>query len=414
MNKQEKGAIVVEATIALTSFIFFIYILLTVINVCLAQAKIGIAVNAAAKELSQYCYLYSLTGVEKISANLEEKGQVSDGVVDDVADGIETVYGELENMAGGNSSVGSVKNSASNAYNSFKSGASTVSEDPKQFIMSLIFASANDLFQAGKNSVGGLIVKNLVKKNLRSNTEGTNLDASVEYFLKHCGVVPDGDSYLGGLDFGATEIMPQGAENNLVIKIVADYEIRFIRLLNLDLTVHMNACGTTQAWAVGDTPTSKELSDGSKKDDSNEGNESTTSPESTEPDTTLPESTEVETTKKLSAKEYAADLTKNPNADKAFIGPGADSIAKVNNATYLDTNNLAKIENEIGEKDAWDIQKEFMYSQIEKKKKIFLTEDPNNASGEYKKQVQYLKDHGYKLKEDIEFWVAVPKTLEDY
>lgn len=407
MKKKEEGAIIVEATIALTSFIFFIYILLTIVNVCLAQAKIGIAVNAAAKELSQYCYLYSLTGIEKVSANLEGKGELSDGVVDNVADGIETLYDEIGNMAGGNSSVGSVKNSATSAYNSLKSGATTIADDPKQFMMSMIFATTNDLFQMGKNSVGAMLVKNLVQKNLRANTEGTSLKVSVESFLRYCGVVPGGNSYIDGLDFGATEIMPQGAENNLVIKIVADYDIRFVRLLNLDLTVHLNACGATQAWAVGDTPTSKSFASVSTGGEGNSQSEDSQETDKEDEDKPI----EPKTTKP--PKEYSKELTKNPNADMVFIGSDADNAGSNNDATYLDSKGMKEAEAEIGQEGAWEIQKTFMQGIIDSKKRIYLTDDPYKATGDAKKQIQYLKDHGYKIIEAAPYCYAEPKTRDD-
>lgn len=407
MKGKERGAIIVEATIGLTSFIFFIYILLTVVNVCLAQAKIGIAVNAAAKELSQYCYLYSLTGVEKMAAVAEEKGGLSDDVVDDVAAGIETIYDEIGNISKGNSSASSVKNSAKSAYNSIKSGATTVADDPKEFILSAIYATGEDLFEMGKNSVGAALVKNLVKKNLRTHTEGTSLDSSVENFLRYCRVVPSGNSYMDGIDFGNTEVMPQGAENNLIIKIVAEYEISFVRLLNMDLTVNLCACGKTQAWAVGETPESKSF--GSSSGSGDDKTEETTE-ETTKPETSTEEST---TEKKKTAKDYAKESTANPNSQEVYIGSNARKMGDSNNGTYLWIEDKNRLEEELGTGGSWQVQKEFMQSQIDKKKTFFLTDDPNTASGDYANQIKYLKNHDYEIVEmpiGSVGWKAVPKS----
>lgn len=54
----QDGAIVVEATISLTAFMFLIVTILTIINICYAQAKIGVAINTTAKEFYAYpqCY----------------------------------------------------------------------------------------------------------------------------------------------------------------------------------------------------------------------------------------------------------------------------------------------------------------------------------------------------------------------
>lgn len=56
--KKQKGAIVVEATIALSAFMFAIFTILSIVNICFIQARLGVALNTAAKEISQYSYLY--------------------------------------------------------------------------------------------------------------------------------------------------------------------------------------------------------------------------------------------------------------------------------------------------------------------------------------------------------------------
>lgn len=71
----EQGAIVVEATISLTAFMFLIVTILTVINICYAQAKIGVAVNTTAKKISEYSYLYNLTGLREKQGDLYSEGE---------------------------------------------------------------------------------------------------------------------------------------------------------------------------------------------------------------------------------------------------------------------------------------------------------------------------------------------------
>ena len=72
----EKGAIVIEATLSLTFFMFLIVMLLSIVNICIAQAKIAVALNETAKEISQYSYMYTLTGINEIQAeNYEMKIQ---------------------------------------------------------------------------------------------------------------------------------------------------------------------------------------------------------------------------------------------------------------------------------------------------------------------------------------------------
>ena len=58
-KKDENGAIIAEATVSLTAFMFAILIILWLINICYVQAKMAVALNSAAKEMSQYSYLYT-------------------------------------------------------------------------------------------------------------------------------------------------------------------------------------------------------------------------------------------------------------------------------------------------------------------------------------------------------------------
>lgn len=68
-----RGAIVVEATIALTTFIFAIFIILSVVDICYVQSKMSVALNSASKEMSQYAYLYSALGLDEYMSGEGEK-----------------------------------------------------------------------------------------------------------------------------------------------------------------------------------------------------------------------------------------------------------------------------------------------------------------------------------------------------
>ncbi len=61
--RDESGSVTVEATISLSAFMFAIVTILTIVNVCIVQARMSYALNTTAKEISQYSYLYSLTGL---------------------------------------------------------------------------------------------------------------------------------------------------------------------------------------------------------------------------------------------------------------------------------------------------------------------------------------------------------------
>ena len=86
----ENGVVFIEATIALTAFMFFVVTLLSIVNVCYAQAKIGTALNETAKELSENSYLYAVTGLNdkekklygEVKGTKEQISNVSEGIGD--------------------------------------------------------------------------------------------------------------------------------------------------------------------------------------------------------------------------------------------------------------------------------------------------------------------------------------------
>lgn len=242
MKDNERGAIVVEASISLTTFIFLIYTILSIINICFAQAKIGVAINCAAKEISQYSYLYSLTGINDMKKDAYDKGELANGAVDDVVSGVEAIFSEIAKGQNGSIDPSSAYETGKNAYNSIKSGVGTVAEDPSKFILSAAYSAGSDLFDDRMGDAAAALAKNLVKKNLVTSSDG-----NCESLLKYCGIVPVGGSYFNGLNFEKTEIF---AEKTNEIRIAVSYEIRVIRLLDIDITYKFEQCGRTEAWSI--------------------------------------------------------------------------------------------------------------------------------------------------------------------
>ncbi|HIZ55574.1 MAG TPA: hypothetical protein H9671_05130, partial [Firmicutes bacterium] len=91
-REKERGAIVVEATISLSMFIFMIYTLLSVVSICFIQAKMSTSLDSAAKEISQYTYLLYETGIMDYQDELTGKGAENGK---SVADGLSSLVGAL-------------------------------------------------------------------------------------------------------------------------------------------------------------------------------------------------------------------------------------------------------------------------------------------------------------------------------
>ena len=95
---RENGVVTVEATISLTAFMFAIVTILTIVNIALVQTKVAVAINTTARELSQYSYLYSLTGFNKSEAELAAAAQNGTQSINTIMTNVDTVFNEIQNL----------------------------------------------------------------------------------------------------------------------------------------------------------------------------------------------------------------------------------------------------------------------------------------------------------------------------
>ncbi len=218
-EKREHGAIIVEATIALSTFIFAMFTIYSVINVCYVQSKMAVALNSAAKEMSQYAYLYSTLGLDKHMSG--EGGKSS------------------ELMAG----LGKV-------FSEISGGASYISDDlGEMFDTASAQASGDSLSEYMKNGVGMALAKKLVQKNLVA-FEGDTAEA----FLKRNKVV----NGLDGLSFVYTEFLSNETQDE--VDIIVSYKVKVIQFLNIDFEFPFMQRARTKAWKHADSTASGDSS----------------------------------------------------------------------------------------------------------------------------------------------------------
>lgn len=401
MKDNEKGAIIVEATIALPVFMFAIVTLLTIVNICFAQSKIGVAVNTTAKEISQYSYLYGLTGLNQKQAAMYEEGQYAKNNIDETLNGVEGLFSAASGIGGAVNEAVSDPSQIQTAYGKiteeYENGSSSVqniqnqiaaiSSDPKAFILgSAKLFGSNAIDWVKSKAIAEPLAKVFVKKHL-VDTEGGDCEA----FLKHLGVVPKNGSYFNGLDFGDSVVFLNGSDE---IRIIVNYDIQVIKLLNLDIKLSFTQCGATKAWFSG-------VSTGTAGGEESEGEGETQNEEETseeEPD-------------------YLAEGTKNHRSSQAMIGSGQAATyegtsiqtARDLEMTYyqLDTD----VWNSLSAEKKSEIQMSYLKNQITLGKDIYMVEDPYYASGDFKKQVEWLQSNGYEFEfsAGMSVWKAVKK-----
>ncbi len=254
---KESGSVTIEATISLSAFMFAIVTLLTIVNICIVQAKVSMAINASAKELSHYSYLYSLTGLNgaqnKLAQAAEEAKKTPDGVISDV----NTVFTEIQNLGKTDreeadditSLLTQIKSSYDNgmeAAGDLKDRLEEMAKDPKKVAFGLAKIAANDGWNLGMSRlIAAPLSKQLSKKNLVSTENG-----DVEAYLKHLGVKPSASgSYLDGLDFSKSTIFPNGSNE---IRINVSYDVKVIALLPINFSFHFNQTAVTHGWLAGE------------------------------------------------------------------------------------------------------------------------------------------------------------------
>lgn len=245
MNKQ-RGAIVVEATLSLSIFVFAIFTILNIVNMCFVQAKIGVSLNTAAKEIAQYSYLYYALGINNLESEFHKGTEDSRAIADETVDGIGTFMTAFSDAKEGTQNLdfdqvfGAADTAMDTADGLINTYSDAISEDPTAFIKGMAKMAVDELGQEAKKLLGQTMAKAFMKKNLKSSPND-----DPDAFLRRHDVV-DG---MSGLDFNYTTLMAYGQSND--IQLVVTYEIRMLQLLNIDFNFKIRQCSKTLAWGNG-------------------------------------------------------------------------------------------------------------------------------------------------------------------
>ncbi len=421
MKKKENGAIIVEATLVLPFFMFAIITVLSIVNISFAQAKIGTALNETAKEISQYSYIYGLTGLNKKQAQLYGAGENARASIDEVVGGVSEIFSSASNMGGTvsssisdptkyNSAINSVKSDIDNikgGVNTVTDGAKALASDP----MAILKMIANEGIELAKSYLVKVVTPVFMEKHLIRSSED-----SAESFLRYLGVVPKGGSYMDGLDFGQSVIFLNGSEE---IKLIVSYEIQVWKFFGMDIKLPFTQCAATKAWFSAEAPNIVENSDSGSSEGSSDGSatEGTTGTNDGivsggEEGSTAGAQPQIKT-----AKEYAKEATQNDSSTQVvlgkynsdFNGQSYIDMAIMYDATYFDMDDYDEVASMTDSSFMWSINEEFLKDQEAKGKQFILVDNPYAATGAYGNEVAWLQNHGYTFNFDpgTSVWKAV-------
>lgn len=255
--KDERGAIVVEATISFTAFIFLLYIIYSIVDICYIQAKMSIALNSAATDISQYSYLYYKFGIDSVDNAASNAASSSRALAKDTLKGMDKIMTGISDI---DSSLSDIENGSSDfeslmtAYDETKGGASdlaanindygdALAEDPMGFVKGMGMLALNEGSSAGKSYLAQSMGRAFMKKNLKDSNGG-----DVDAFLKQYHV-KDG---LDGLSFAGTEFLvsTDGKSSN-ALRLTCSYDVKVVNLLNTDITIRFCQSASTDVWGKG-------------------------------------------------------------------------------------------------------------------------------------------------------------------
>lgn len=365
-NKQNKecGAVIIEATIALTTFMFAIISVLFVAHICYAQAKIGTVIDGVAKDLSEFSYVYSLTGLADKQSKLNADGAQAYQSIDNVVDNLDDVTGTLGNLK--------------------DFGSSLINDSEMQ--SSMFSLLENEAANKLESMATALVVKQFAKGRLSGTT------ADCETVLKRLGVEKTSGTYLGSIDFGDSVFCVNGSAE---IKVVARYSVKLIKLLNVDITFDICQCASTKAWGAA-AKTDDEVAGDSDDTDETSPTEDTT--QDTTAETTVPETTQ------KSLDDIAREYTHNSSSNKVMIGSGNALVSDAESigATYFVMGNDYN-----GNYDERTIRKKFLEQNAGKQ--FYINTDPDKTTDTNVKQaVLWLQSQGYSFKKNaLGYWEAV-------
>ncbi len=262
--KASRGSLTIEATVTLPLFIIVILAVLNFMNYCRIQAMMSSAVDTVAKEFSQYCYLYEMTGLRRLENKMTEAGKSSEGTLNTVIGSMDAMFGAFENGKTSASAVtdsikaGDVQGVMDNLqgfegtateiaaqYDIISGEAAAIAADPGAFMKSFAALAGSKVTNYAKSQlIAAPLAKALVVKHFGDNA------AQASAKLESLGVV-DG---LDGLNFRLSTLFSPTSPDD--VEIVCFYKIKVINPFaeNGEDEMVLSKVARTRGWLGGDDP----------------------------------------------------------------------------------------------------------------------------------------------------------------
>lgn len=199
----ELGAIIMEATLTLSFFMFAMFTLLSVIQMAYAQSRMSVALTSATKSIAEYAHVYFATGLDE---SFKGSGGKSSELFGQLGSFLQDVGGEL----------------------------GPISEELEQFVTGAGQAAAEtSVTDILKNLAGEGLVVGLMNKNLGDG--GKN---SAERFMRKY--------HIKDVSLLESSVL-EDETNHIYFRV--KYQIEAVKLLNVDFSFNMSTWAYADAWS---------------------------------------------------------------------------------------------------------------------------------------------------------------------
>jgi hypothetical protein len=110
--------------------------------------------------------------------------------------------------------------------------------------------------------------------------------------------------------------------------------------------------------------------------------------------------------------DLATSATRNINSNRFVLGKGLEDgksytkVAAHYEASYFKLDDWRSLSRTHTPEEIWKVNESFIDQQLKAGKQVILSHDPSNATGFYRREVQYLEDLGYNFVQDGWVWRA--------
>lgn len=183
-GKGQRGSITLEASLFLVLFIVFYFVMMGFIQIARAQVVLQYAANEAAREISQYSYVLTKTGIvsRRVSTSAQAAAFTADA--ESLLDDIQQVGDVIASGAGAAQTAETVQQAGQHVYDFF-SGPDA--------LMNNIFALVKT---KGADMVSSMAAKEITESIVKAQIENMSTKGADKY-LKDLGI----DGGMDGLDF---------------------------------------------------------------------------------------------------------------------------------------------------------------------------------------------------------------------